>query len=52
VSIKIRCALHGMGLAKDIVVISSQEYEAAQDVPGTIARSAALGGKVLYDQAA
>jgi uncharacterized protein len=50
--LKIRIALHGSGVAKDIVVATPEEMWRYRDVPGTIIRAAALEGKVLYDRAA
>jgi predicted nucleotidyltransferase len=45
-------ALYGLGLARDIVVMTPEEFEADKDIPGTIARPAWREGKVLYDCAA
>lgn len=44
--------LAGMGLPKDIVVVTLAEIERFQDVPGTIVRSALQQGKVLYERTA
>jgi uncharacterized protein len=46
----IRTALHGVGVAKDIVVASPDEMERYRDVVGTIIRPALLHGKVLYER--
>ena len=48
----IRVALHGMGIAKDIVVVTPEELEQQRDTPGTLIRSALSEGRVLYDRAA
>lgn len=45
-------ALWGLRLARDIVVMSPEEFERDRQIPGTIARPAWLEGKVLYEHAA
>jgi predicted nucleotidyltransferase len=45
-------ALWGLRLARDIVVMSPEEFERDRQIPGTIARPAWLEGKVLYERAA
>jgi len=45
-------ALSGLGIARDVIVLTPEEYERNRDIPGTVARPAALEGKVLYDRAA
>lgn len=50
--IRIRSALHGMGLAKDIVVATPDEVERDRDVTGALVRSALREGKVLYERPA
>ena len=45
-------ALSGLGIARDIVVLTPQEYERDREIPGTVARPAFLYGRVLYDRAA
>jgi predicted nucleotidyltransferase len=42
--------LGGMGIAKDIVVLTQEEFEVDKDIPGTIARYAAKEGKLLYER--
>ena len=42
-------ALKGLGIARDIVVLTPEEFERDRLIPGTIARPASLEGKVLYD---
>ena len=46
--IAIRRSVNGMRLPKDIVVLSSEEFEAKRSIPGTIAYPADKEGKVLY----
>jgi predicted nucleotidyltransferase len=43
-------ALRGLGLARDIVVMTPEEFEEDRHVPGTIARPASREGKVLYER--
>jgi predicted nucleotidyltransferase len=50
--IQIRMQLHGLGISKDIVVATPEEFEAYRDIAGTIVRAAHLEGKTLYDHAA
>jgi len=42
-------ALRGLGLARDIVVLTPEEYERDRHIPGTIARPAWKEGRVLYE---
>jgi len=42
-------ALWGLKLARDIVVLTPEEFEQDRHIPGTIARPASLEGKILYD---
>jgi predicted nucleotidyltransferase len=46
-----RIALHGIGLAKDIVVVTPEELEEYKDLVGTVIRPALREGKVLYERA-
>lgn len=46
--VAIRRALTGMGLPKDVVVLTSDEFERKRGIPGTIAYPADKEGKVLY----
>ncbi|MBI3910063.1 MAG: hypothetical protein HY320_03915 [Armatimonadetes bacterium] len=41
-------ALCGLGFAKDVVVLTPDEYEEHHRIPGTIAREAWREGRVLY----
>ena len=43
-------ALKGLGIARDIVVLSPEEFERDRHIPGTIARPAFLEGKKLYER--
>ncbi len=43
-------ALRGLGLARDIVVLTPEEFERDREIPGTIARPAAKEGKILYER--
>ncbi len=43
-------ALESLGIAKDIVVLTEDEYERNRKIPGTIARPAWLEGRVLYER--
>jgi uncharacterized protein len=43
-------ALRGLGLARDIVVLTPEEFERDRQIPGTIARSASQEGKILYER--
>lgn len=42
--------LRGLGLARDIIVLTAAEFERDLEIPGTIARPAFREGKVLYDR--
>ena len=45
-------ALGGLGIARDVIVLTPEQYERDRNIPGTVARPASLEGKVLYDSAA
>lgn len=45
-------ALRGLKLARDVIVMTLEEFERDRDIPGTIARPAAMEGRVLYERAA
>ncbi len=45
-------ALKGLGIARDVLIVTPDEYERDRHIPGTVARPASLEGKVLYDRAA
>jgi predicted nucleotidyltransferase len=44
--------LAGIGLPKDVIIVSPEEVERYRSVPGTIIRPALLEGKVLYERSA
>ena len=48
--VAIRTALSGMGLAKDVLVVTSEEVEQYRDQVGTVIRPALREGKVLYER--
>lgn len=41
--------LSGMGFARDIIVLTPEEFERDRNISGTIARPAWKEGKVLYE---
>lgn len=43
-------SLEGLGIARDIVILSPEEFEINRQIPGTIARPAWKEGRVLYEQ--
>jgi uncharacterized protein len=46
--VAMRRALNGLGMSKDIVVLSDAEFEIKRNIPGTIAYPADREGKILY----
>lgn len=50
VRLGIRRALSGIGLPKDVVVVSPQEMDRYRECPGTIIRAALGEGKILYER--
>lgn len=42
-------ALRGLGFARDIIVLTPEEFERDRHIPGTIARPAWQEGKILYE---
>ena len=44
-------ALRGLRLARDIMILTPEEFERDRHIPGTIARPAWKEGKVLYENA-
>ena len=42
--------LQGLRIAKDIIVLTSAEFEEEKEIPGTTARYVSKEGKVLYDR--
>ncbi|MEK7398122.1 MAG: nucleotidyltransferase domain-containing protein, partial [Candidatus Poribacteria bacterium] len=43
-------SLKGMLLARDIVILTDEEYKKDSRIPGTIARYASKEGKILYEK--
>ena len=43
-------ALGGLGIARDVIVLSPEEYERDRNIPGTVARPAWLEGRTLYER--
>ena len=41
--------LRGLGIARDIVILTPEEFDQDRHIPGTVARPAWLEGKVLYE---
>ena len=50
--LKIRRALSGMGLSKDVIVVTPEEMDRFRQCAGTIVRAAVQEGKVLNERAA
>ena len=48
--VKMDRALRGIGFARDIILLTPEEFERDKNIPGTIARPAMKEGKVLYEQ--
>jgi predicted nucleotidyltransferase len=42
--------LNGLGIARDIVVLTPREFERDRFIPGTVARPAYAEGRVLYER--
>ncbi len=42
-------ALGGLGFARDVIVLTPEEFERDRHIPGTVARPASQEGKVLYE---
>ena len=47
-AVAIRKTLRGFGVAKDIVLLTPEEFARQRDVPGTVAWPAAREGRVLH----
>lgn len=50
VAVKMRTALHGMGLAKDVVVVTPEEFEKQKDLVGSLVYPAVQEGRVVYER--
>ena len=44
-------SLKGLGIARDIVVMTEEEFELEKELPGTVARPAFKEGRVIYERA-
>jgi predicted nucleotidyltransferase len=42
-------ALKGLGIARDVIVLTPEEFERDRHIPGTVARPAWREGRVLYE---
>ena len=42
-------ALRGIGFARDIILLTPEEFNRDKEIPGTIARPASREGKILYE---
>jgi predicted nucleotidyltransferase len=42
--------LSGLGFARDIIILTPEEYDTDRWIPGTIARPACLEGRILYER--
>lgn len=51
-AVEIHGLLAGMGVPKDVIVVSPEEFEAYRDAPGTGIKTAWQEGKILHDRAA
>lgn len=49
-AVSLRKALKGIGIPKDIIVKTPEEFERFKDIVGTIIYPAARKGKVLYER--
>jgi uncharacterized protein len=43
-------ALTGVGFARDVVVLTPEEFERDREIPGTLARYASREGRILYER--
>jgi len=50
--VEIRMALHDVKMAKDIAIVTPEEYARYYKIPGTLPRIAEKEGKLLYERAA
>lgn len=51
-AVEIHGLLAGMGVPKDVIVVTPEEFDAYRDAPGTVIRTAWQEGKILHDRAA
>jgi predicted nucleotidyltransferase len=47
---EVRRALSGLGVPKDLVVVTPEQFERGRDLVGTVVRPAVREGKVLYER--
>jgi hypothetical protein len=50
-AVKIQAALNGMGIAKDIIILTTKDLEEQKNLVGTIGYILAAEGKILYSRA-
>ena len=43
-------ALRGLGFARDLIVLTAEEFELNRHIPGTVARPAWQEGRILYER--
>jgi len=46
--VEIRKTLRGLGIAKDIVIMTPEEFAVRKEIPGTVAYPAAREGRALH----
>lgn len=51
-AVEIHGLLAGIGVPKDVIVVTPEEFDAYRDAPGTLIRTAWQEGKILHDRAA
>lgn len=51
-AIEIEMRLGGLGLSKDVIIVTPEEFTAYRDVVGSIAYPAAHEGRVVYERSA
>lgn len=51
-AVEIHGLLAGMGVPKDVIVVTPEEFDAYRDASGTVIRTAWQEGKILHDRAA
>ena len=51
-AVEIEMKLGGLGLSKDVIVVTPEEFEAYRDVVGSIAYPAAHEGRIVYERTA
>ncbi len=51
-AVEIHGLLAGMGVPKDVIVVTPEEFEVYRDAPGTVIKTVWREGKILHDRAA